>query len=118
MSPYVEMFNGEKLADEPGDFMYFVDDFHKVDRKQKHSQTITEFIRKYHIPEEQLPILFAWNKKNDEHSVVPLKEDTHIYSLIESESAKGRGIPLKMRRRLYGTEKFMKKCWQKKVGSG
>lgn len=84
MSPYAEMLNGKKLADKTGDFMYLVEDFYKADWKQKHSQTITEFIRKYHIPEEQLPILFSWNLKNDEYSVVPLKEDTHIYSLIRT----------------------------------
>lgn len=83
MCPYVETLNENKIANNEGDFYLFTDKVVAIDWKQKHSQSITEFIRKYNINEEQLPVLFVWNIEKDNYSVVSLKQHENIYSYLK-----------------------------------
>ena len=54
-----------------------------IDWKQKHSQSVTEFIRKYDIREEQLPVLFIWNLERNCYSVVSLNHSEDMYSFLK-----------------------------------
>ena len=57
MCPYVETINEERIANRKEDFYIHTYGAADIDWKQKHSQSVTEFIRKYDIREEQLPVV-------------------------------------------------------------
>lgn len=83
MCPFVETINEEILANKKDDFDILTDGANKIDWKQKHSQCITEFIRKYNIREEQLPVLGIYNLKNDHYSIVSLKQNEDVYQFLK-----------------------------------
>lgn len=83
MCPYVQTINEDRIANNRGDFWIYTDKASNIDWKQKHSQSITEFIRKYHIMEEELPVLFIWNLKKDRYSVVSLNENEEMYLFLK-----------------------------------
>lgn len=83
MCPYVETINEKKVANNKGDFYAYINRAFDIDWKQKHSQAITEFIRKYNIREEELPVLFIWNLEKDCYSVVSLKQNEDIYMFLK-----------------------------------
>jgi hypothetical protein len=83
MCPYVETLNEERIANRKDDFYLHVCNVADIDWKQKHSQSVTEFIRKYDIREEQLPVLFIWNLEKNCYSVVSIKQNEDMYSFLK-----------------------------------
>jgi hypothetical protein len=83
MCPYVETLNEERIANKKDDFYLHVCNEADIDWKQKHSQSVTEFIRKYDIREEQLPVLFIWNLEKNCYSVVSMKQNEDMYSFLK-----------------------------------
>ncbi len=81
--PYVETINEERIANNKYDFKLCIDSASNIDWKQKQSQSVTEFIRKYDIREEQLPVLFIWNLIKNCYSVVALKQDEDLYVFLK-----------------------------------
>lgn len=83
MCPYVETINEERIANRKEDFYIHTYGAADIDWKQKHSQSVTEFIRKYDIREEQLPVLFIWNLERNCYSVVSLNHSEDMYSFLK-----------------------------------
>ena len=83
MCPYVETINEERIANRKEDFYIHTYGAADIDWKQKHSQSVTEFIRKYDIREEQLPVLFIWNLERNCCSVVSLNHSEDMYSFLK-----------------------------------
>lgn len=84
MCPYVQTINEDVLANNKGDYRYIISHSQLVNWEQRHSQSITEFIRKYNIMEEEIPVLFIWNLRTDTYSFVSLNQYDDVYSLVKS----------------------------------
>jgi hypothetical protein len=59
MCPFIELLNGQKIEDNRGEFEYMYPNYSKINWKVKHSQSISEFVKEYNIPEEKIPCLFS-----------------------------------------------------------
>lgn len=90
--PFVVTINDKRIANNIGNYDVLKNGANKIDWKQKHSQSITEFIRRFNIEEEQLPILFIWNIDKNNYSIVSLKQNEDIYSLIKQRIIKQNKI--------------------------
>ncbi|MDE7445019.1 MAG: hypothetical protein K2N15_04835 [Lachnospiraceae bacterium] len=84
MCPYVELLNGRDVEDNNGPFEYLHDGFDKIDWKQKHSQTITEFATNYNISEGEIPCLFLYDLIGNRYKVIPVGQSTNIYVMIKA----------------------------------
>ena len=84
MCPYVELLNGRDVEDNNGLFEYLHDGFDKIDWKQKHSQTITEFATNYNISEGEIPCLFLYDLIGNRYKVIPVGQSTNIYVMIKA----------------------------------
>ena len=81
--PFVVMLDRKPIHDNNGGFRYNYPNYDSIDWKLKHSQTISEFARKYNILESQIPCLFFYNVRNKKRKVVPLNLDSDVYKLIK-----------------------------------
>lgn len=83
MCPFIELLNGQKIENNRGEFEYMYPNYSKINWKVKHSQSISEFVKAYNIPEEEIPCLFFWNVRNEKRKVIPLSQDTDVYLLTK-----------------------------------
>lgn len=84
MCPFVELLNGRDVEDNNGPFEYLYDGYNKIDWKQKHSQTITEFSMNYNISEEEIPCLFIYDLVQNRYKVLPVGLSTDVYAMIKA----------------------------------
>ena len=84
MCPFVELLNGGDVENNNGPFEYLYDGYNKIDWKQKHSQTITEFSMNYNISEEEIPCLFIYDLVQNRYKVIPVGQSTDIYAMIKA----------------------------------
>ncbi|MFR1948574.1 MAG: hypothetical protein ACLS3D_00525 [Roseburia hominis] len=84
MCPFVELLNGRGIEGNNGPFEYLYDGYNKINWKQKHSQTITEFAMNYNISEEEIPCLFLYDLIRNRHKVIPIGQSTDIYVMIKA----------------------------------
>lgn len=84
MCPFVELLNGRGVEGNNGPFEYLFDGYNKIDWKQKHSQTITEFAMNYNISEEEIPCLFLYDLIRNRYKAIPVGQNTDIYAMIKA----------------------------------
>lgn len=84
MCPFVELLNGRDVEGNNGPFEYLYDGYNKIDWKQKHSQTITEFAMNYNISEEEIPCLFLYDLIRNRYKVIPVRQSTDVYAMIKA----------------------------------
>lgn len=84
MCPFVELLNGTGVEDNNGPFEYLYDGYNRIDWKQKHSQTITEFATNYNILESEIPCLFLYDLVGNRYKVIPIEPTMDIYLMIKS----------------------------------
>ena len=84
MCPFVELLNGRDVENSNGPFEYLYGGYNKIDWKQKHSQTITEFSMHYNISEEEIPCLFIYDLVQNRYKVIPVGQSTDIYAMIKA----------------------------------
>ena len=84
MCPFVELLNDRNAERKNGPFEYLYDDYDKINWKQKHSQTITDFAMNYNISEEEIPCLFLYDLMQNRYKVIPVGKDTDIYAMIKA----------------------------------
>ena len=78
--PFVELINGKRIEDNNGYIRY---EDEGIDWKQRHSQTITEFVRDFNIPRDKIPCLFVYDLKTDKQTVIPINQNTDIYTTVK-----------------------------------
>lgn len=84
MCPFVELLDGRNVEQNNGPFEYLYDGYDKINWKQKHSQTITDFAMNYNISEEEIPCLFLYDLMQNRYKVIPVGKDTDIYAMIKA----------------------------------
>lgn len=84
MCPFVELLDGRNAERKNGPFEYLYDGYDKINWKQKHSQTITDFAMNYNISEEEIPCLFLYDLMQNRYKVIPVGKDTDIYAMIKA----------------------------------
>lgn len=84
MCPFVELLNGIGVEANHGPFEYLYDGYDKIDWKQRHSQTITQFATNYNILEKDIPCLFLYDLIGNRYKVIPVGESTDIYAMIKA----------------------------------
>lgn len=84
MCPFVELLNGRDVENNNGPFEYLYDGYNKIDWKQKHSQTITEFAMNYRIPEKEIPCLFMYDLIQNRYRGIPIGQGMDIYAMIKA----------------------------------
>lgn len=72
MCPFVELLDGRNVEQNNGPFEYLYDGYDKINWKQKHSQTITDFAMNYNISEEEIPCLFLYDLMQNRYKVIPV----------------------------------------------
>ena len=80
----VELLDGRNVEQNNGPFEYLYDGYDKINWKQKHSQTITDFAMNYNISEEEIPCLFLYDLMQNRYKVIPVGKDTDIYAMIKA----------------------------------
>ena len=83
MCPFVELINDKGVETNNGPFEYLYDGYNKIDWKQRHSQTISEFAINYNISEEEIPCLFLYDLIGDRYKVIPIGQSVNIYVMIK-----------------------------------
>ncbi|MDE7178467.1 MAG: hypothetical protein K2O59_11705 [Lachnospiraceae bacterium] len=83
MCPFVELLNGRGVEDNNGPFEYLYGGYKKINWKQRHSQTITEFATSYNITEKEIPCLFLYDLIGNRYKVIPVGQSTNIYVMIK-----------------------------------
>ena len=84
MCPFIELLNGRGVEDNNGSFEFQYGGYNKIDWKQRHSQTITEFAMNYNILEKEIPCLFLYDLMQNRYKVIPVGKDTDIYAMIKA----------------------------------
>lgn len=84
MCPFVELLHGRGVEENNGPFEYLYDSYNKINWKQKHSQTITEFAMNYNISEEEIPCLFLYDLIGNRYKAIPIGQSTDIYAMIKA----------------------------------
>ena len=78
MCPFIELLNGRGVEDNNGSFEFQYGGYYKIDWKQRHSQTITEFAMNYNILEKEIPCLFLYDLIGNRYKVIPVGQCTDI----------------------------------------
>ena len=84
MCPFIELLNGRGVEDNNGSFEFQYGGYNKIDWKQRHSQTITEFAMNYNILEKEIPCLFLYDLIGNRYKVIPVGQSTDIYVMIKA----------------------------------
>lgn len=84
MCPFASVLGASRFEDNHGNFEHYYEEFEKVNWKELHTQSITEFIRKHNIDEQALPGIFIYELRTKQNVFVHIDSDEKIYKCIKS----------------------------------
>ena len=84
MCPFASVLGASRFEDNHGNFEHYYEEFEKVNWKELHTQSITEFIRKHNIDEQALPGIFIYELRTKQNVFVHIDSDEKIYKYIKS----------------------------------
>lgn len=83
MCPFAWVLGATRFADNSGDFDTYYSGNRNLSWKELHTQSITEFIRKYNIDEQALPGIFIHELRTKKNIFVHIDSNEKIYDYIK-----------------------------------